>query len=150
MSKFIDISVDEASIKRVTTSFEKYGVESAKALMNAIYRTALSMESDAKLRLNGQLGSARHWITGRLASSVHAETNAKNSFKGINESEASDGSFGIPIDDLEALIGTNVVYGPKIEFEYDSFIQFAATKQSAELPKRIEKELEKLADKFNK
>jgi hypothetical protein len=150
VSKFIDISVDEASIKRVTTSFEKYGVAAAKALMNAIYRTALSMESDAKLRLNGKLGSARHWVTGRLASSVHAETNAKNSFKGINESEPSDGSFGVPIDDLEALIGTNVVYGPKIEFEYDSFIQFAATKQSPELPKRIEKELNKLADKFNK
>jgi hypothetical protein len=150
VSKFIEISVDQESIKTVEKSLKEYGVHAAKALMDAIYRTALAMETDAKRRLNGQLGSAKHWITGRLASSVHAEVKGKNTFAATKASEGRDGSFGLPIDDLEALVGTNVVYGPNIEFGFDSFIQFAATKQSPELPKRIEKELNKLATKFNK
>jgi len=146
----VDIQVDQKSIDTVLKSFDEYGVAAAKALMNAIYRTALNIESDAKRRLNGQLGSAKHWITGRLASSVHTEIKGKNSFEGNKASEGDDGSFGLQVDDLEALVGTNVVYAPRIETDYDSFIIFATNKRSPELPKKIEDELNKLAKKFNK
>jgi hypothetical protein len=53
------------------------------------------------------------------------------------------------VDNLEALVGTNVLYGPKIE-SLDSFVIFATNKRSPELPKKIEDELNKLAKKFNK
>ena len=149
MSKMVDIQVDQKSIDTVLKSFDEYGVAAAKALGNAIYRTALNIESDAKRRLNGQLGSAKHWITGRLASSVHTEIKGKNSFEGVKTSKGEDGSFGLPVDDLEALVGTNVVYGPNIE-RLDSFVVFATNKRSPELPKKIEDELNKLAKKFNK
>ena len=146
----VDISVDQRSIDTVLKGFDQYGVAAAKALMNAIYRTALNIESDAKRRLNGQLGSAKHWITGRLASSVHTEIKGKNSFEGVKDSEPGDRSFGLRVDDLEALVGTNVSYGPRIETDYDSFIIFATNKRSPELPQKIESELNKLAKKFNK
>lgn len=150
MSKFVSIEVDQKSLNTVTQALRTYGRDAAKALLRGLWRTGLSIESDAKRRLNGQLGSARHWITGRLASSVHTEAKGQNSFKGESASEASDSSFGIQPDELEVYVGTNVAYAPKIEFEYDSFIEFATLKRSPELTKNIEKELDKLAKKFNK
>ena len=150
MSKAFEIEVDQKSINLVNKSLKQYGVEAAKALMDAIFLTAIEMETDAKKRLNGQLGSAKHWITGRLASSVHAEVKGKNTFNGTNASEPADGSLGVPVGDLEAIVGTNVEYGPKIEFGYDSFIQFASVKNAPNLPKWVTKKLNDLAKSFNK
>lgn len=150
MSKFIDIEVDRASLAKVNASIKSYGVDAAKALMRGLWRGALNIETDAKLRLDGRLGSARHWVTGRLASSVHSEVKGDNSFTPIPESGTGDGSFGIPMQDLEVYVGTNVNYGPKIEFEYDSFINFSVTKNTPKLSEYIEKELNKITEKFNK
>jgi hypothetical protein len=164
VSKMVDIQVDQKSIDTVLKSFDEYGVDAAKALGNAIYRTALNIESDAKRRLRGQLGSAKHWVTGRLASSIHTETKgyvnykiggesaivSGTSFTGNDHSQPEDSNFGMQVDDLEALVGTNVVYGPRIETDFDPFITFATNRRSPELPKKIEDELNKLAKKFNK
>lgn len=150
MSKFVTIEVDKSTQEGVVRMLQDYGIEATKALMRGLWATALQIESDAKRRLNGQLGSAKHWITGRLASSVHSEARGQNTFKGNKASMQVDTSFGLPIDDLEVVVGTNVNYAPKIEFEYDSFIQFSTNKNAQNLTKNIETQLNKLVQKYNK
>ena len=149
MSKFVDIEIDRGSVKRFEKSSKRYGKESAKALLRAIMRTAFAVESDAKRRLQGQLGSARHWVTGRLASSVHVEAKGENTFEGVKDSEAKDGKLNVSVKELEAVVGTNVEYAQKIEFDYDSFIMFGYNRQAKNLPKRVQEEWNKLDKKFN-
>lgn len=143
----ISVEIDKASAERVNRDLKRYGMAAAKAVMDAILRTAYAIETDAKNRLNGKLGSARHWVTGRLASSVHVETDRINSFVPITDSEAGDRSLNAPVSGAEALVGTNVEYAHKIEFDYDSFLQFAANRQAKNLPKRVNQELDKVEKK---
>ena len=142
MSK--DVSIEIENLAEVKASFKKYGKDATKAVMNAVNRTGLSIESDAKRRLRGLLGSAKHWITGRLASSVHMETKKENTFNPIKDSKTKDGSLGVKIGELEAVVGTNVEYADKIEFDYDSFIRFAAERNEPKFQKTMEDELNKL------
>jgi hypothetical protein len=72
------------------------------------------------------------------------ETARINSYVSTSESEAGDGSLNTPVSGAEALVGTNVEYAHKIEFDYDSFLQFAANRQAKNLPKRVNEELDKL------
>jgi phage gpG-like protein len=148
MGNFIDIEVDQKSVKLVENGLKRYGIESVKALWRAITRTAFAIETDAKERLAGNLGSARHIVTGRLRSSIHVEYKGANTFKGVAASKGSDGKLNVPIEDLEAVVGTNVEYAPKIEFDYDSFMRFGTTRQSKNLSKRVEKEFKKLDKKL--
>ena len=143
----ISVEIDKASAERVNRDLKRYGMAAAKAVMDAILRTAYAIETDAKNRLNGKLGSARHWVTGRLASSVHVETDRINSFVPITDSKSGDRSLNAPVSGAEALVGTNVEYAHKIEFDYDSFLQFAANRQAKNLPKRVNQELDKVAKK---
>ena len=144
MSKFIDIEVDQKSLNNVLKDYKQYGVKAAKALWNGLTRTAFAVETDAKRRLSGELGSARHIVTGRLRASVHTEFKGENSFKGVKDSETKDGKLNVPIGELEAVVGTNVEYAPKIEFNYDQFIQFAANRQRKKLTQRVTEELKKI------
>ena len=144
MSKFIDIEVDQKSLNNVLKDYKTYGVKAAKALWNGLTRTAFAVETDAKRRLTGELGSARHIVTGRLRASVHTEFKGENSYKGIGASKPSDANLNTPVGDLEAIVGTNVEYAQKIEFDYDSFMQFAGLRQAKQLPKRVEEELKKI------
>ena len=148
MSKDIEIEIDPKTLKLFEKSIKRYGVESPKALLRAIMQTAFAIETDAKYRLSGKLGSPRHWVTGRLASSVHVESKAVNTFTAIKDSKQSDATFGKPIDDMEALVGTNVEYAEKIEYDYDSFIGFAVVRNLKKFPQRVKKEWEKMDKKF--
>ena len=145
MSDFVKIELDQNSVNDVNKSFRDYGKKAAKALKDAILLTGYAIVSDAKNRLNGRLGSAKHWITGRLASSVHVESKGVNSFKmESKDSEVKDGSLGVSIADDEAVVGTNVHYAPKIEFDYDSFLRFAGERQEKKFAQRVTKELNKI------
>jgi phage gpG-like protein len=117
-----------------------------KACKKGIDRTALAVESDAKKKLK----SDGHIITGRLFSSIHAELKEGQQFDYTDKNGKSfDGSLKTEIDKLEAIAGTNVFYGPFIEFgtKYfsgDSFMGWAALNQSKLLKDRIIKELNKI------
>ena len=164
MSKDIEIEIDPKTLKLFEKSIKRYGVESPKALLRAILNTAFAIETDAKYRLSGKLGSGKHIVTNRLRASVHTEFKpgavkggGGNTFgmpmTGIdsNVSEGSkpnDSSFGMTVDDLEALVGTNVEYAQKIEYDYDSFIGFAVVRNLKKFPQRVKKEWEKMDKKF--
>lgn len=144
MNKFIEIELDQKSAKAVQKSFKDYGKDAVEAIKRGVMRTALAIETDAKRRLRGELGSARHWITGRLAASVHTEMEGENTFEKKQESKSGDGKLGVNVGGLEAAVGTNVEYADKIEFEYDSFLRFAGERQQRKFPKRVEEEINRI------
>ena len=144
MSDFISIEVDKKSAEAVKKSISQYGKKAVNAVIQGVRRTAFAIESDAKRRLKGELGSAKHWITGRLAASVHTEMDGINSFESIKDSKSEDSNLGISVDKMESIVGTNVEYAQKIEFEYDSFLRFAGEKQSKKFSKRVEEEINKI------
>jgi hypothetical protein len=150
MTKFVDIEVDKASADLVKKGLRKFKGDMRQAVIAAIHATGLRIETIAKMRLNGTLGSPRHWVTGRLASSVHTEMKGVNTFKPIKDSKMGDGRLGVNIGELEAAVGTNVEYADKIEFDYDSFLRYAGENQSNELVKRGQQEINKQIDRFNR
>lgn len=147
-SNFIEIELQNE--KLVNQGLRRFGGDVKKAVISALHATGLEIESIAKMRLNGLLGSARHWVTGRLASSIHTEMKGVNTFKGIAESKPGDGRLGVNIGEMEAAVGTNVEYADKIEFDYDSYLRFAGEKAGRNLVKQGEKEINKQVDRFNK
>ena len=142
-----DVVIEVINLKEVTADMRKFGRESLQAIKNAVYTTGLGIATIAKGRLNGSLGSVRHWVSGRLASSVHMETKGTNTFTPIKDSQAGDGELNIPFEEDEAIVGTNVEYAPKIEFEYDSFLRFAGENKEPEFVKEAEKSLNELMKK---
>jgi len=144
MSGFVNIELDPQSVKEVNKSLRQYGQKAVDAIKTAVMRTALAIESDAKRRLNGMLGSAKHWVTGRLASSVHTEMEGLNSFDPIVDSKSGDESLGVPFEEMEGIVGTNVEYAEKIENDYDSFLRFAGERQEKNFKKRVEEEMNKI------
>jgi hypothetical protein len=138
----ISIEVDTVSYNGLREDLKRFGEGARLAIKRAVDFTGLRVETIAKERLKGLRGSLKHWITGRLASSVHYETKDKNSFKPGRYSEGQDGKLDETVtNELECIVGTNVVYGPKIEFEYDSYLGYAAQEGEKILIERIEKEL---------
>jgi len=144
MSGFVNIELDPQSVREVNKSLRQYGQKAVDAIKTAVMRTALAIESDAKRRLNGMLGSAKHWVTGRLASSVHTEMEGLNSFDPIVDSKSGDESLGVPFEEMEGIVGTNVEYAEKIENDYDSFLRFAGERQEKNFKKRVEEEMNKI------
>jgi len=144
MSGFVNIELDPQSVREVNKSLRQYGQKAVDAIKTAVMRTALAIESDAKHRLNGMLGSAKHWVTGRLASSVHTEMEGLNSFDPIADSKSGDESLGVPFEEMEGIVGTNVEYAEKIENDYDSFLRFAGERQEKNFKKRVEEEMNKI------
>ena len=121
--------------EQLMKGFEKYRKEAEKAIKRGVDRTAVAIESDAKSRLEGGLGGQRRIKTDRLRASVHAEL--------------EEGELGVPIAKNEAITGTNVEYGPFIEFGTRfmaamSFLGFAAVRQDKKLKERVTEELNKI------
>jgi phage gpG-like protein len=149
MSGFIGVEID--GIDKIMADFRGYEREAEKAINTAVSQTSLMVQKDAKSRLNGLLGSAKHWITGNLAKSVYNRR----------------------VVSMEKVVGTNVEYAPYIEFgtgdlveipegtediasQYkgqgirkvnikgDSFLNFAAVNQNKKHAERVAKELNKI------
>jgi len=147
--------------EKVAKDLEQYGKETTKAIKKAVDDTAKAIESDAKKRLNGMMGSAKHWITGTLAKSVHKQL-------------TGSGDLATGLEALEAAVGSNLKYAPYIEFgtgdfvdimpgwedvaikfkgkkkvrgfKGNSFLGWASLNQSKKLPERITKEINKVTD----
>ena len=133
MNPMMNIKVE--GTEQLMKGFEKYRKEAEKAIKRGVDRTAVAIESDAKSRLEGGLGGQRRIKTDRLRASVHAEL--------------EEGELGVPIAKNEAITGTNVEYGPFIEFGTRfmaamSFLGFAAVRQDKKLKERVTEELNKI------
>ena len=126
---------------QLVADFKRYGKEAKKAVKRGVDRTAIAVETDAKLRLEGGLGGDKRIKTGNLRASVHAE---------LKQGEAH-GKYGLgeKIDDMEAIVGTNVEYAEFIEsgtryIAPMSYLEFAAIRQDVKLRERVTDELNKL------
>jgi len=148
-------NIEIKGTEELLRGFEKYRKEATKAIKRGVDRTAGMVASDAKERLAGGLGGLMRRVTGRLIASVHAEFGnkteqpEKNTFKPVKASEASDKNLNVTIADDEAVAGTNVHYGPYIEFGTKfisamSFLGFAAVRQDKRLKERVIEELNKI------
>jgi len=125
----------------------RFDKEAAQAIKTAVDQTALAVESDAKKKLKAD----GHIITGRLFSSIHAETKEGQSFTYTSRGGSSyNGSLGQKIAKDEAIAGTNVEYGPSIEYDKDSFLGWAALQQKDKLVNRIKTELNKIVKKYSR
>ena len=142
----ITIEVDKISYDDLQSDLKKYGIAAKKAINNAVKATALFIRKTAQQRLHGLLGSAKHYITGRLATSIHAEYKSGETFSyTAPESKLTfDGSLNQDLEELEAVVGTNVEYAAKIEFEKDQYLGYAAQQGSKYFEERIIKELDKI------
>lgn len=140
----ISIEIDTISYAGLKDDFDQYGIAAGKAIMRAVLSTGLYIKKIAKGRLHGWFGSKKHIVTARLVTSVHMETDNRNTFKAKEYSEAGDGTFNTQAGALEAIVGTNVEYGPKIEFEYDQYLGFAALSGEKYYEERLIHELNNL------
>ena len=138
-----DVQIEVTNLAEVKASIRQFDKDVGKAMLEAVWKMALAVETVAKGRLAGTLGSAKHYITGRLASSVHWEMNKKSNdeFKPLND---EDRNLGVSSEDDEAIVGTNVSYASKIEYDYDSFLRFAAEKNEPKFIKESEDAINKL------
>jgi hypothetical protein len=145
------IGAEVIGVEGLLKDFKGYEKEAEKAINKAVSDTAKGIESDAKKRLKGMMGSAKHWITGRLASSIYNRV----------------------VKSMEKVVGTDVFYAPYIEFgtgdlveisegtedvaalfkgkgirkvniKGDSFLNWAALNQQKKLTERIEKNLNEI------
>lgn len=145
MKEALTFEIDAISYNGLLSDLRQYGVQAKKAIKNAVNRTALAIETVAKKRLSGELGSDKHIVTGRLRASVHAELENNKSFTyRDDEGLTFDGSLNEPLGEMDAIAGTNVVYGPRIEIEQDAYLRYAAEVEDKRLSERIEEELNKL------
>jgi len=144
MSKNLHIEIE--GIEELASDFRRFGKQAKDAIKRGVDRTALAVETDAKEKLK----SDGHIITGRLRSSLHAETVQGQQFGYRDDhGETYNGALNEKIGELDAVAGTNVHYAPYIEFgtKYitaDSYLGYAAIKQDKKLKDRVIEELNKL------
>lgn len=137
----VSVELDQGSMRTTITALRKFGKDAEKVIKNVVDRTALAIETDAKEKLKAD----GHIVTNRLRASIHAElkNGAAHTYKD-DGGKTFDGVLKQQMTELEAVTGTNVSYGPKIEFNYDSFLRWAAEKQKPLFIKRIQEALNKL------
>lgn len=113
MNQFASVELTQQSQRDVTNSLIRFGKEAEKVIRDVINRTALAIETDAKMKLK----SDGHIITSRLRSSVHAETISGQKYTySDSDGKSYDGALGEKLENLEAVAGTNVEYAGAIEF----------------------------------
>jgi hypothetical protein len=142
--------IEIEGVDQLVAGFGRYRKEAAMAVVKAIDKTAKAVETDAKMRLKGMMGSAKHWITGTLAKSIYnRETSKGDRIVGTPLEYAPYIEFGagdyvdIP-EGLEAVAaqykGTKKVKG----FKGDSYLNWALVNQSKKMIERIKDELNKI------
>ena len=141
-----DVQIEVTNLAEVKASIRQFGKDADKTMDSVIWKTALGIELVSKNLLRGLMHSARHYVTGRLATSVHIETADENTFEPIKDSKAEDRSLGVNLGKFEAAVGTNVEYAQKIE-DIDSFIRWPGENYEPKLVKEAEKQYNEMIAK---
>ena len=151
------ITIEIRGEKEVIDALRDFKAESDLAIMKAFKKVGLLIQSAAKLRLK----EMKHYITGRLASSIHSEVkegivhdNGEVSattfdYKAEVSGEMFDGTLHEEIAPLELIVGTNVEYAEKIEVKYDSYLRFAAELGDSQLQKYVTEQINEGVKKAN-
>lgn len=107
----ITVRVDEKSQRATIKELRNYVKQTGENLKDVINRAGAAIENRAKLGTPVK--------TGRLRSSIHFEVkNDKSHTYNDNLGNTFDGNLGLPLRELEVVVGTNVTYAPKIEKRY--------------------------------
>lgn len=123
------MTVDQASIDNINRQFEALKVNGSASAYRALMKVAFKIKTEAQLRLTGR----GHIITSRLKNSIFVNSKKMNDVlkqnNSLTYSDSNGKSYSSEFDsgtmeDNEFAIGTNVVYGRKIEFG-DSYLYWA-------------------------
>lgn len=150
------ISIEVVNGRDVMADIERYGKEATTAIDKATDDTALAIQKDAHMRLNGMLGSDKHTIhggAGLLGSVYRRVVQSMERIVGSNKHYAPYIEFGIG-----EMVFTNMDFSEEAKqvaaqfkgvkkvkgFKGDSFLNWAAVNQEKKFQERIEKELNKL------
>ena len=99
---------------------------------------------DIKALAQNKLKSDSHIVTSRLRNSIYVQADSKNKkyvekvdnkeyYRDKNKKEFKS-ELDVQLDETEGAVGTNVEYGSKIEYLYDSFLYWAL--KNVDLDKR--------------
>jgi hypothetical protein len=149
MAGFIGLQVTGA--EDLIKDFKGYEKEAQKAVDKAVSDTAKMIETDAKNRLKGLYGSAKHIVTGVLRSSIYNKPAADGGkVVGTYVDYAPYIEFGTG-DLVEIPEGTEDVAAQyrgkgirKVNIKGDSFLNWAAVNQRKKFIERITNNLNKI------
>ena len=146
MSNAITVNIDTSQLDRNIPNFVE---KLKKAVKEAIIKT--SVENVAKNAYQN-LTSKNHVVTGRLRKSIHAKYNNKyanssylsHRYMSDVSGENFTGSLSETPNDLTVIIGTDVPYARKIEFQYDAYLFPALEGCKSELKSAIQNAISRL------
>lgn len=136
----MEIFVDMRGVEAMVKKFESMGKRGDAAMMKAI--TEASVEAVSKMKTNVPV------VTNRLRSSIHFETPKTASFQYTDKNGQSYiGDFIRKPIGLSVAVGTNVNYAEDVNKNSSKgrgFFKKGFDKAREELPKRMQKNLDKL------
>lgn len=134
----LNIKFDEKQLNRIKKRLEKMSSEKGKAVQDKLIKGAIAVQADAKVNIQ----QANHIDTGRLINSIVFESN-KNKAGRYSDSEGNsfDGDLGVSLGLYDVVVGTNVNYAAKIEYDYTPFLRRAFYKNRSVTIDKIEKTL---------
>jgi len=151
------IGVEIQGVEGLKKDLNAYSKEAQKAIDTAVKQTALAIQTDAKKRLNGMLGSNKHNIHGgagllgsiyhRIVESMEWVVGTPNFYAPYIEFGTGDLVFtNFDFDDYTKRVAAQFKGKgiKKVNIRGDSFLNFAAVNQSKKLVERIETELNKI------
>jgi phage gpG-like protein len=106
----MNIGISDIELKNLIQDIDQYSEEVKTRMIKELRVTGLMIESDYKIAVPVD--------TGRLRSSVHTKHSdyKRHSYKDAT-GQRYDGELSIEPKDNQVVVGTNVVYAAKIEFE---------------------------------
>lgn len=130
----VQIEIDKASQRRLMKQFAILEKDVERSAFSAIFKVLMKIKTEAQLRLTAR----KHIVTSRLKNSIyvktkeHVELPTSSGRDGGNSRTYSDSDGqtymsdlrSVKVRDLEGAVGTNVIYGNKIEVK-DSYLYWA-------------------------
>lgn len=127
----------ELNIKGLVKKFDTMPEEIQKAMIQELRLTGFMIESKYKIAVPVD--------TGRLKTSIHTEHSDIRAFNySDSKGNTYNGSLGLSLKPTQVVIGTNVIYASKIEY------QGGKTKGKAALLEAFEKETKGLSERLAK
>lgn len=106
------------------------------ALQKTVKRAALYMEGEAKSEVKVRTGTLRRSINAQFKGST------PNTFYNAYSKTTESGDLRVELEELEAVVGTNVVYGPELEARYP-YLEPARRKTEAAFPDIVVEDVNK-------
>ena len=111
----VQIGIDPRTMKDLLGKLDKLKSEGGRSAYSAVMKLAFKIKAEAQLRLTGQ----GHVKTSRLKNSIHVK--AKTPVDSMTYSDTNGKSYSkdlttVTLKEGELAIGTNVEYGPAVEF----------------------------------